>query len=641
MHASIKQNSLFKVVENKKESDDEEPKNQKIEPPPPEPVQDPPKVQPAEVPKEEVKEEPPPEPIKPEPEEKEAPQVEIPKIPEFIEKPAENLIIPEKTIEIITPPQEKPVKKYSKAVMKILADEIPKKSEKIDVEKRFYDYQAKINKKIQTLQEEKDKELLEICTFCPVIKKKSAKRGFEQFLRHVSNFQKVKNERLEKMKKEKEDEVPSKSSFKPTLSEKTIELTKALKPEAGIHERLFKESVVLKTKHEQLVKDILAENCTFKPKIESGSNGKREGDTRIRLFELSKEKKNVDEGLNKKGKDRAKLIDSTSENMIREKYTKKIEEVLPLSLARDSMKSPDDSQKNPEEVKSEEIKLSYAEFINLLIKLKFLHPQTEPNSYSSEYSLACKAWSKIGGEPCSTVDLEKIKSFILDILILNHSLKSHKIHVEFLKFYLNQKESSTPADSSPLPSFRPEIDAKSQKLAAVVNENRAANMGNKKIEHVLFNLHKEKLKKLQQRRETLEMIVSPECTFTPQTTRGPKLSEEEFKDSVSLSSDYLRLLNEKKISRNELLYSFNKVELERKEKMQRTSEDWEIERNMGECSFVPDLDKPKFDFKVRDEAKGIEQAIDRVRKAREEKKAEVFYPPMKFGVDFKPKVENN
>jgi hypothetical protein len=52
MHASIKQNSLFKVVENKKESDDEEPKNQKIEPPPPEPVQDPPKVQPAEVPKE-------------------------------------------------------------------------------------------------------------------------------------------------------------------------------------------------------------------------------------------------------------------------------------------------------------------------------------------------------------------------------------------------------------------------------------------------------------------------------------------------------------------------------------------------------------------------------------------------------------
>lgn len=623
MHASIQQNSLFRVVENKKESDEED---QAKDPPPSEPIKPEQEEEKKEEPALPPQSDPLPEPVKIE-EKPESPPQEPPAAPTELKPESKPQESPEKA-------ESKAPKQYSKAVMKILSDPKPKKIEKLDVDKRFYTYQEKVNKKIQSLQEAKDKELLEVCTFTPAIKKKSEKRAFDQFLRHVNNFEKNKKDRIERSRKEQEDEIPKKSSFKPTLSEKTIRLTKSLKPETAIHERLYKEFAVLKTKQEQLVKDVLAESCTFKPKVES-NGAKREGDTRIRLYEMSKEKKNAGDALVAK----PKLIDESSENMIQEKYLKKIDEVLPLSLARDSMKSPDGSQKPPEDSKSDIIKLSQVEFINLLVKLKFIHEQSDPTSYTSEYELASKAWAWLGGDQGSTIDLEKIKSFILDILTLNHSIKSHKIHVEFLKFYHNQQEPSPRGASSQFtPSFKPEIDHKSQKLAAIVNETRASNMGNKKIEHVLYNLHQEKLKKLEQRRKTLEMFINPECTFQPQTTRGPKISEEEFKDSASLSSDYLRMLAENKMTRNEVLYNFNKLKVERKEKIQRTSEDWEYERNMGECSFVPDLDKPKFDLKVKEEARGAEEAIDRVRKVREERKSEVSFPQMKFGLDLKSKA---
>ena len=623
MHASIQQNSLFRVAENKKESDEEDQ------------AKDPPIAEPIKPEQEEEKKE---EPVIPPPAD---PLPEAPKAEEKIEVPHQEPPAAPTEVKVETKPQESPEKpepkapkQYSKAVMKILSDPKPKKFEKFDVEKRFYTYQEKINKKIQDLQEAKDKEVLEVCTFTPAIKKKSEKRAFDQFLRHVNNFEKNKKDKIQRSRQEQEDLIPNESSFKPTLSERTIKLTKSLKPKTSIHKRLYKEFAVLKTKQEQLAKDVLAESCTFRPKVES-TGAKREGDTRIRLYELSKEKKNNGDEVVAK----PKLIDASSENIIQEKYLKKIDEVLPLSLSRDSMKSPDGSQKPSEESKTDIIKLSQVEFINLLVKLKFVHEQADPTSYTSEYELASKAWTWLGGDKGSTIDLEKIKSFILDILTLNHSIKSHKIHVEFLKFYHNHQEPSPRGDSSQFtPSFKPEIDHKSQKLAAIVNETRASNMGNKKIEHVLYNLHQEKLKKLEQRRKTLEMIISPECTFQPQTIRGPKINEEEFKDSASLSSDYLRMLAENKMTRNEVLYNFNKVKVERKEKIQRTSEDWEFERNMGECSFVPDLDKPKFDLKSKEEARGAEEAIDRVRKVREERKSEVSFPQMKFGIDLKSKT---
>lgn len=612
MHASIKQNSLFKVTENKKESDQEDSE------------EEPPASKPEEKP------EPPPE---EEQKKEEAPIEENPPKVENIEepqiRPEENQVkIEENEAKIEKSDKEEPIiekkpekKTYSKAIMKILADEKPKKAEKINVEKRFYDYQAKVDKKIKDLKEAQDKEEQELCTFAPKIKNHSEKRKFEQFLKHVTNFSKAKQDRIQKVRREREEEIEESILDKPTLSEKTIQLTKSSKPKGPIYVRLFEESNVLKTKQEQLIKETLSETHTFHPKIEPAPGLNREGDTRTRLYEMSKEKPKV-EKVEKKVK---KLINEESESILLKKLEKIFNELLPQNPV--SSPQPEGSE-NP---KPAEDSLNFTEFLNFLIKLNFVLIKEGSTPSPSDQDLASKAWTLLNGAESSTVPIVQIKSFISSILTPS-SPKSQKQHLTYLQFYHNFHKPAPSQLQKPIFSFKPSILPKSQKLAAIVNETRATNAANKKIEHILYTLHDKKLKKNEEKKKNIDLLISPECTFRPVTNRGPNIIEEDIKDNISLSSDYLRLLSENKFSRHEVLYSFSKVELERKEKASRTVEDWEIERNMGECSFVPDLDKPKIDWKAGNEAKGVEQALERMSRAREDKKSESFVEPMRFSL---------
>lgn len=615
MHASIKQNSLFKVTENKKESDDED---NEVKSPVPKPEE-----KPENPPEEEKKEDPPKEEEKPEekPEKKpEEPEAKI-EVLANIEKPEEP---PKVDKEIIKPEK----KTYNKTITRILADEKPKKHEKIDVKKRFYDYQEKINKKIQDLKDAQEKDQQEQCTFAPKIKKTSETRRFEQFLKHVNNFDKAKKERIEKFKREKEEEMPKKSSFKPTLSEKTIELTRDLKPEDPIHVRLYKESEILKNKQELLVKETMSEIYTFHPKIEPVAGLTREGDTRTRLYELSKEKPKVE-----KTEKKQKLINDESESLVHRKLEKLMNEFLPKHPTLELNPDQESSEKPQSPPKPLQDSFNFSEFLDFLIKLGFIFRKTDSTVNQPDQDLAQKAWNSLGANDTSTIPIDQIKSFIFSILTPSCP-KSQKQHLDFLQFYHNfHKPPPSSPQVQPSFSFKPTILSKSQKIAAIVNETRANNAANKKIENILYILHEKKMRKFEEKKKNLDSIISPECTFQPITTRGPRLVEEELKDNCSLSSDYLRILSDNKYSRHEALYSFSKCELERKEKISRTADDWEIERNMGECSFVPDLDKPKIDLKVGNEVKGLEKTLERMNRVREDKKVEAKLEPMKFGMN--------
>ena len=625
MHASIKQNSLFKVTENKKESDQE---SSDEEPPASKP---------------EEKQEPPPEEVRKKEEEKKeeeeakieepAKQEDPPKVENIEEpqiKPEANEVKPEPTENPVKEnpiPEEKPRKKtYNKTITRILADDKPKKTENIDVEKRFYDYQAKVDKKLKDLKEAQDKEEQEQCTFAPKLKNKnSGKREFDQFLKHVTKFDKAKQDRIQKVQKEREEELLKTMSSKPTLSEKTIQITKALKPEDPIHVRLFKESEVLKTKQEQLVKETMSEIYTFHPKIEPVPGLNREGDTRTRLYEMSKEKPKV-EKIEKKVK---KMMNEESESIMVKRIDKLFKDSLPEN--QDLSPKPQDSgESDPPKPAGDT--LDFTGFLNFLVKLNVVLCKEGSAACQSDQDLAAKAWTFLGGTESLTVPIPQIKSFISSILSPS-SPKSQKQHLAYLQFYHNfHKPSSSVQIQKQNFSFKPSILPKSQKLAAIVNETRATNAANKKIEHILYTLHDKKLKKNEEKKNNFDSLISPECTFHPVTNRGPNIVEEDIKDNFSLSSDYLRLLSETKCSRHELLYSFSKVEQERKEKASRTVEDWEIERNMGECSFVPDMDKPKIDWKAGHEAKGVEQALERMTRGREDKKPEPSLEPMRFSL---------
>ena len=248
IHASILQQSLFKVIENKKESDNEsDTEKNEIK----SPVIDNDINTPESIKKEETQNE-----------------------KNLVEKP-------------------KIEKKYSKAVQAILADIKVEKSQKIDIEKRFYEYQSKVSKKIEALKAERNEIELKECSFTPNTKKtdkRQEKPNFERFLMHVTEFEKKKREKIEKFSKEKL-ETDQSLNFKPVLSKKTLKLTKNTNSKEKIHERLYEEFKILKIKQETLNKEILDEYCPFKPTLnEQSALLKREGNINQRLFEISKEK---------------------------------------------------------------------------------------------------------------------------------------------------------------------------------------------------------------------------------------------------------------------------------------------------------------------------------------------------------------
>lgn len=527
------------------------------------------------------------------------------------------------------PPREK---KYSKEVEAILAEPKEKKTSKLDIEKRFYDYQSRVDKKIVGLQEEKKSKELEGCTFAPKINKKSEKRDFHQFMKHVENFDKVKKEKIERIKKEKLDsETPKKSSFKPTLSEKTIKLTTGHKSPDPIHERLYKESAVLKKKHEELSKQILEESCSFKPKLnEQSENLKRKGRASLRLFEISKSQAKSPEPFFERPIE--KLVNPESEAIILDKFVKDVDEAFP--------------SKADEEAPM----LNFLEFVEILKKLSFITSANEGKGTEQEQKLCDKAFKALSSPENPSLPIQKAKNFILSVMNLDTNLnqQSKKQHLEYLDFYKtrqNAPKTKKPRSSTPPGfSFRPILDENSEKIAASVKQKRTVNLGNDKIENILMYEYKKTVEKLQAVRKNHEQkkLECPDCTFKPKINRGPKDFGDDFKDNFSLISDYMKMCGEKTGTRNEMLYLFSKLESEKKERFARTVEDMEIEKNMGECSFAPSLDKPKINLNVSTGVKGVAEVVERMRKARneEEKPQGEIFSPMKFGIDFKPRIAN-
>jgi hypothetical protein len=512
-----------------------------------------------------------------------------------------------------------------------LAKNLPKKTQKnhknhkkipykLDVEKRFYEYQSKVDKKIEMYKEEKKIEELKLCTFAPKIQTKTEKRKFNQFLDHIKGYEKRRKENLEQIKREKEEKDDlNKNTFKPILSEGTLKLTSAIETTEVICERLYKEHKVLKKKQEILSKELLKEYCPFKPKLNEQSAAlKREGDTTQRLYEISKEKPKE---LPIETHDM--FISPDSEKIMVEKVIKEINECI----------KPDPESSG----------LSYSDYLNVLEKLHLVRNDVDPEQYTLERELASKGWKSIGGEDDTSVPLDKIQEFIVSIMNLNKSkstLPVKKIHKEYILMYNNKKKYvKTPTKPDSPFSFKPTLDETSQKIAAEVKQKRISDFGNDKIENILVNQHKKSQEEIEKKRKIKELDMPKDCTFKPKIERGPVYSEEDFRDSMSLASDYLKLSSENLSTRTEILYNFSKIKSERKDKISRTLEEMEYEKNMNECSFVPSLEKPKFISHPPNEAKGVAESIDRLKKARADSqtKSPQDLQPMKFGVESKKK----
>ena len=108
-------------------------------------------------------------------------------------------------------------------------------------------------------------------------------------------------------------------------------------------------------------------------------------------------------------------------------------------------------------------------------------------------------------------------------------------------------------------------------------------------EKVLLMIDKEAKKKIDEKRKKVENDEVNKCSFCPKVRRGPKFEDGILTDSQSLVNDYFRILEDSEHHRCDVLFSFSKVEQEKKEKMMRSVEEADIERNMSECTFTPDI----------------------------------------------------
>ena len=579
MHASIMQNSLFKVVENKKESennsgdeDNKEEENKEV--PAIEPKIDSPKE--LVIQTEEVK-----------PEEDKNPKEEI-KIEknESDEKKAEDEKSLGKT-------QSKAVKSVISAHLQEIFNEKTKKpkSAKLDVEKRFYEYKDKVTKKIEALKEEQKAKEAEICSFKPKTTiKNSEDRKFSHFLHHMETVDKLKKENLDKRVTEKEEaENPDKKSFKPTLSKGTLKIIGKNKSVGDLHEKLYKESTELKKKKEENSQKILDNFCPFKPVVSKKSSDlAREGKISQRLFEEATSLKNAKEKAKSEtisDKKPEKLISDHSQSIVREKFLKEVSQFIPAKEG--------DSEQG----------LEFKDFLTLLEKLHFIHANADYNKYTEERELSNKAWTSIGGAEDSKLLISAINGLLLSIMNLSKSIPQSKAKPsqEYKILYENRKNKTE--EKQPMPvvksyTFKPSLNSVTEEMAKIIKSKRSAEFNETRPEKVLEMIEKSAKEKLEKRRNNEQSELPTDCTFKPKTKRGPRMDGEVFTENASLASDYLKLSSERKEHRTELLYNFSKLEQERKERLARTVEDIDIEQNMAECTFTPCLEKGRKKWEI-------------------------------------------
>lgn len=443
----------------------------------------------------------------------------------------------------------------------------------IDIEKRFYEYQKKVNKKIEDLKQQKEAESKEVCTFKPKTSLPASENlKFSHFLHHMDTVNETKKKNMEKRQIEKEEEEAKlkASFFKPTLTKNTQKIVSKNKSSSDLHEKLYKESQELKKKKETESQALLKEICSFKPAVDKKSQElKREGTATQRLYEEAKKKKE-----NKKTEEVAnevieKFMTEESRNLMREKFLKEISEFF------------------------EGESFGFDEFLKILGQCGFLRNQENDKN---EKILALKAWKNFEDSEEAKTTSEKIKNFLLGLMNLaKDDPGSLKIHKEFKVLYDNRKNRQVKPVEITKPNktctFKPKINSVSKDLAKVVKSKRMTVYSSSKPEIVLGLISKEEKKAIEKKREKNEMEDLKPCTFKPTTHRGPKIQEEHFADNFSLSTDYLKILSDKDQHRCDMLYNFSKIEQEKKVRTMRSIEDCDLEKNMSECTFTPNLEK--------------------------------------------------
>ena len=184
--------------------------------------------------------------------------------------------------------------------------------------------------------------------------------------------------------------------------------------------------------------------------------------------------------------------------------------------------------------------------------------------------------------------------------------KGHSIKKDFSIFALNYRNSKKPSKEAEKEkhkkqfNFKPTINENSEKLYQKYIQDKVVSVQNEQgeggaqakdphmeyIERILLH-DKKRIAETQKVKEELEKKELKECTFKPKINQGyVNKNTKKEKEKNSLNNVNTNMNNEKK---NRVVELYEKGTADIKKKKDKTSEEMEVEKQIKECTFHPNI----------------------------------------------------
>jgi hypothetical protein len=267
-------------------------------------------------------------------------------------------------------------------------------------------------------------------------------------------------------------------------------------------------------------------------------------------------------------------------------------------------------------------KITFDDLISLFQSLNFIKSNPQHCKYEEEYALALKFWKRtcvnefISIEKLLSSCLASIGIFISQVLdeisieppIDTQKLLSaltteqeHKFHKLFYKFHENRMFSIKKYKQKPAkePSFKPTLSPETKALAKRKRNEIGITGSQKRLDYFLQE-KKKTLEKAEKFKTEKEEEEAKNCTFKP------KILKKNYSNVEISSQDHRTLILYEKSKKN-------------KEPNIKSSQEIELEKNLAECTFVPQINKQKIKEKESPlYSKSVLKQIERLQKGREE-----------------------
>lgn len=518
-------------------------------------------------------------------------------------------------------------------------------------DERIRGFQENKRRKMELIKQENEKKEMESCTFKPqlVTKHIPQRRNFNQFLedqkRHEENKALKRNMLLEQ-----ESKVESGQVYHPEINATSRKMLSKKKVDGKpAYERLYGISKQNK-KLNQIINDADTENRneseadsqryatgkskvhteeteTFAPKINKRSKDiVRDQPVQELLYNDAIRRKDMSElrkkenSMKEKSKRSRKINEQNIEYLIH-KFNKEFEPTFE-AVSEQGEEGTSDI-------------LNYRQLGELLFDMGFLSGAS--SSESEERILLSSMWTGLGGAQNEGLNKEVIRAFLLAVegVKITESVKAPseeefgqmkdgdfypdcpKIGKHFRLMYLNRirhlsdttkrKNMKIESEASQDCTFQPMLSETSNSLAQKYRQKIADNYEGGKITVLdILTAQTNKEQWIEETKKELEAKESEECTFHPMTNAMAQMKVDETLETTGDKCNDL----------------YHLATIRPRQKLDKTREDYEYEKNALECTFKPNVLK---ETKRADNTphyvnqRSIQETLDRMKRAREEK----------------------